>query len=405
MTLARSRGALLVYFLVLSFNAAAVTVGYLHSGGASTYLSTPLTLVDYQHPAKEAGTLTTATVIWASAPSGATCNQALKIKFLRRSAGFTTAVFAERGPFNVKNGINTFTLEPPVQVIQSDLIGAVQLIQNCGGIAIADGPTRNTFGLMQADVTGTTGNLQVGNSSIPNIRASSEAAVVHGYIPVVGSLAGNFGSFFRTGIQLTSRSAYPTDLTLVYHPAGAVAKTSDPFINIQLPPAATANYDDILAAMGQSGIGTLDLVLNSGLPPDVTARVYNDAGAAGTSGFTVEMVTPFDAMRPLDITSVAVPASLTNFRLNIGIRTFDKDVTLSVGSYAPTGAFNGSNTITVPANTFRQFSSGEVLGNVAMNAGGSLRFQSTSSSGTCFIYGAVTDNRTNDGSYRLGVTY
>ncbi|HEX7807114.1 MAG TPA: hypothetical protein VF608_00235 [Thermoanaerobaculia bacterium] len=405
MTLARSRGALLVCFLVLSFNAAAVTVGYLHSGGGSNYVATPLTLVDYQHPAKEAGTLTTVTVFWTSAPSNTTCNQALKIKFLRRSSGFTTAVFAERGPFNVKNGINTFTLDPPVPVVQSDLIGAVQLPVNCGGIVVSNGPVRNTFGLHQSDVTGTTGNLQVGNSSIPNIRASSEAAVVHGYIPVVGSLAGNFGSFFRTGLQLTSRSSYPTDLTLVYHPAGAVAKSNDPFINIQLPANATANFDDILVAMGQSGLGTMDLVLNSGMPPDVTARVYNDAGTAGTSGFTVEMVTPFDVMRPLDVTSVAVPSSLTNFRLNVGIRTFDKDVTLNVGSWAPTGAFVGSNSITVPANTFRQFSAAEVLGGVAMNAGGSLRFQSSSASGTCFIYGAVTDNRTNDGSYRLGVTY
>ena len=81
--------------------------------------------------------------------------------------------------------------------------------------------------------------------------------------------------------------------------------------------------DDIVAAIGQSGIGSLDILqtfpfvypITSLLP--VEARLFNEA-AVGTYGAFEEPVLPADAYKPIDW-NVFVPSS--RFRVNIGIRT------------------------------------------------------------------------------------
>jgi hypothetical protein len=55
-------------------------------------------------------------------------------------------------------------------------------------------------------------------------------------------------------------------------------------------------YDDVVVAMGQAGLGTLDInVPNASAPPIVVARVFNDGGDSGTSGFTEEAVSPAES--------------------------------------------------------------------------------------------------------------
>ena len=49
-------------------------------------------------------------------------------------------------------------------------------------------------------------------------------------------------------------------------------------------------------------------------------RVYSDAGAAGTSGFTEDALSPYQAIDSHGI--LLIPADTTNFRTNVGIRTF-----------------------------------------------------------------------------------
>jgi hypothetical protein len=52
----------------------------------------------------------------------------------------------------------------------------------------------------------------------------------------------------------------------------------------------TLNYADILVSMNQSGLGSLDILTTGSPTPIATARIFNDAGAAGTNGFSEEAV-------------------------------------------------------------------------------------------------------------------
>jgi len=79
-------------------------------------------------------------------------------------------------------------------------------------------------------------------------QAPSE--IVVGYIPVVGSLPGNFGSFFRTSIQLLNPGTSTSNGRLVFHPAGASAQPSDPSAAFTLAPNQVVAYSDFVAGLG-----------------------------------------------------------------------------------------------------------------------------------------------------------
>jgi len=133
-----------------------------------------------------------------------------------------------------------------------------------------------------------------------------------------------------------------------------------------------------------------------------TARVYNDAGTSGTNGFTEDVVPVDEFFGPLDTSYFPIPSDLTNFRLNVGVRTLGAPVTLSIaaansGGGAIVPAFNRD----YPANTFTQVSLSDFLGGAAAPAGGSLAIEVIS--GNAIFYVSTTDNRTNDSSVRIGV--
>jgi hypothetical protein len=87
----------------------------------------------------------------------------------------------------------------------------------------------------------------------------------------------------------------------------------------------TLHYDDIVAAIGQSGIGSIDIIstgpysrdfpVNEMVPVEV--RLFNQA-ASGTYGGFESAVQGADAFHPSDW-PVVVPSS--RFRVNIGVRT------------------------------------------------------------------------------------
>ncbi len=104
-------------------------------------------------------------------------------------------------------------------------------------------------------------------------------------IPGVGSLPGAFGSIFRTQLQLTNGEGSAIAGNIVFHPAGSSASASDPSMSYLLGSWQTINFNDLLPAMGQSGLGSADLIPTSGPAPTAVARIYNDGGAAEPRAF------------------------------------------------------------------------------------------------------------------------
>jgi hypothetical protein len=95
-----------------------------------------------------------------------------------------------------------------------------------------------------------------------------------------------------------------------------------------------------------------------------------------------------------------IPTDLANFRLNIGVRTISA-VELNVTIYDAAGQIQGSLVKSYPANYFEQVTASAFLNGATIPAGGKIDVQAYQKE--FIVYGAVTDNRTNDPSMRAGL--
>jgi hypothetical protein len=138
-------------------------------------------------------------------------------------------------------------------------------------------------------------------------------------VPIVGSTRGANGALFKTYLSLEGSGLHGK---VIFHPAGSVAGDSDPSIEYDLRSAAKVEWDDVVAAIGQSGIGSLSIVPaegEQGVLPRATVRLYNVA-SNGIFGANAEM---YPAVDFLDVNApfqkIDVPID-GNFRANVGVR-------------------------------------------------------------------------------------
>lgn len=245
------------------------------------------------------------------------------------------------------------------------------------------------------------GSMSVTVDNISFVPAGAPAETLAGYLPVAVSTPGAFGSFFKTSVQvLNPNLSTAISGHLVFHPAGVSGSASDPSIGFSLGPGQTFAWNDIVAAIGQSGAGSIDVYSSEGAaPPVMITRIFNDGGAAGTSGFNEPLIRPTDVTGGLGVSVTGFligPADTANFRLNIGIRTLDAPVSVTAIVKDGTGATLTTVTKSYPANYFEQRTSADFLGGFVLGNNNSI--QITFSGGGLIVYGAVADDITNDPS-------
>ena len=230
--------------------------------------------------------------------------------------------------------------------------------------------------------------------SLPSVEP---AAIV----PAVGSTPGALGqAFFRTSVQLFNPGATRMTGRLVYHPAGASASANDPFLSYVLEAGETRSIADLLPAMGLTGLGSLDIVSDAGTAtPLLLVRVFNDAGAGGTTGFVEEAIPPAQALVAGERGFLIGPPDTALYRFNVGVRTLGSGATISITVRNDAGAVTRTLTRTYPANYFEQRDSASFLNGVAIGANESITVQVLS--GSAIVYGATVDNHTNDPSLQL----
>jgi hypothetical protein len=380
-----------VVVLCIASGASAQTVGILKPITDNTNISGVTLAMNYANPATASGNVSSATLAWAGGP----CASAFKVKFYRRS-GETYNLIGERGPFAAAFGLVTVALTPAVTLVKGDLIAVAQLRADCGGVIATkidpDVSAMVTTGGDPTTFTLTTATLQQGYSL--NARASADGTVREGVIPVAGSATGAFGSNFRTAVSLTNGRNEPIAGKLVFHPAGRAGSPSDPSMPYSLAPGQCLTLGDVVASIGATGLGSLDLVTTSSYRPIVTARVFDDRGASGTSGFTEELFAPADALQSSETDSFAVPVDTTNFRMNLGVRTLDLPTTIRFTLVLPNGNTGNPVERTYLPNSFEQIGAMVVLGPLV--DGGAIRARVIT--GSAFVYASTTDNRTNDSS-------
>jgi len=359
--------------------------------------------IDLTGPASGTGTVTSVHVYWSQ--SG--CSNAIKIKFFRRS-GNTLTMTAERGPFSSVGADNNFTMSPAVAVQQGDLIGVAR-VAACGNPGTFFGFTSAGHVEFPSDVTGSV-DLSAGTTGAPLALSGSGPAAteqVRGYIPVVGSTAGGLGSNFKTSMQLLFGAPTSTgSITgrLVFHPAGASGSSSDPSLSYTVAAGQVVTFPDVVAAFGRSGLGSVDLITApSATKPVIITRVFNDAGALGSAGLTEEVIDPSDPrVIPAGFTGFLVtPVDPTKTRFNIGVRTFFSGATITAVLRDTNGTVLKTVSKTYLPNFFEQvdsttFFAGTVIGpnqSISITVGG----------GSAVVYGATTDNITNDPNIQFAV--
>lgn len=209
-------------------------------------------------------------------------------------------------------------------------------------------------------------------------------------LPVVGSTPGSFGGKFKTSLILRP-TAQDQRGRLVFHPAGQEASDQDPSIRYEFPTAEPLQWDDIVAAIGQSGIGSLDIIpdeTGSSIIPAVEARLYNEA-SFGTFGTLAAPAFPFDYLRPASL-QVTIPEN-DRSRINIGFRTLT-ETKMRILIYSAAGQLLSFKDVTYPAGWMQMTSANDFAGRT-LTKGQSVQVQFT---GSVIPFHTVTENSTND---------
>jgi hypothetical protein len=186
---------------------------------------------------------------------------------------------------------------------------------------------------------------------------------------------------------------------IVFHPSGFSGSDSDIGMSYVLAPGGTRSISDLLPAMGQSGLGSADVLVASGATPVVTASVFNDAGAAGTSGFTEIALRVEEVLQAGQQGVLIAPADLTLFRLNLGVRTLAAGASLTCTIRDAAGSVWAVVPRSFPPTFHLQQSAFEFLSRFPVPPGGAITVSITS--GSAIVYGATVDNRTGDPSLQI----
>ena len=236
-------------------------------------------------------------------------------------------------------------------------------------------------------------------NKIGRISLDGESVLETRMLPVIGSTPGAGGALFRTSVQLHNPTGSEINGRVVFHASGISGSASDPALGYSLAPGQTKSISDLLPAMGMSGLGSADIEVTSGSVPAATVRVFNDAGAAGTTGFTEDLVRGEEALRPGHAAVLLLPTDPVNYRFNLGVRTLHEGATATLTLRDASGAVSATVERAFPATYHEQQEAGAFLGVVTMPPGGSISLAVTS--GAAIFYGATVDNRTGDPSLQI----
>lgn len=287
---------------------------------------------------------------------------------------------------------------------QGDLIGITRMLA-CGNAGAIVGFPSEGYLQYTGDVTGSVDIAAAAarQGGVLAVNATGTVSESMGRIlPIVGSAPGAFGSLFKTEMQFFNpQTTGSMTCKLVFHKSGVAGSSADTTRLVMLDPGEVFSTADVVAAMGQTGTGSLDFSVPAGQSfPLMLARVYNDAGSAGTSSLTEEPIAVSDSLElgtPLlarGVTGFLVaPRDPGRTRFNIGVRTLYSGATIQVTVRDSNGVTVRSVTRTYTANYFVQTDAATFTGGPIE---GDQSIQISISSGSAIVYGSTTDNVTND---------
>lgn len=209
-------------------------------------------------------------------------------------------------------------------------------------------------------------------------------------LPVVGSTQGQSNAHFKTELQMTNTADITSSGWLIYRPAGLIRR-------YELAAFATLSFADVVAEMGGSGLGSLDVLVDGGTLPTIVARAYDDQ-PAGTTGVSVPAV-PLDAiLLNNEGGALIAPRDLVRYRFNIGVRAVDSGATLEITVRSASGTTRNARVLTYEAHEFEQLP-GSTFAGIALQANDSIQIHIAA--GSAIVYATTVDNVTNDGAIQV----
>ncbi|HEV7768625.1 MAG TPA: hypothetical protein VGQ76_26750 [Thermoanaerobaculia bacterium] len=209
-------------------------------------------------------------------------------------------------------------------------------------------------------------------------------------VPVVGSTRGQSNTSFKTELQLTNTADITSSGWLIYRPAGLVRR-------YELAAFATLSFADVVAEMGGTGLGSLDVLVDAGTLPTIVARAYDDQ-PAGTTGVTVPAIRLESVLIRNETAALIAPRDLTRYRFNIGVRALEAGATLDLIVHSASGATRNARSLTFAEHEFRQQPGNDFAG-IALQSDDSIEIRIAA--GSAIVYATTVDNVTNDGAIQV----
>jgi hypothetical protein len=209
-------------------------------------------------------------------------------------------------------------------------------------------------------------------------------------IPVVGSTRGQSNANFKTELQLANPGETTKAGWLVLRPQ-VIA------LRYELPAHTTLTFADVVADLGASGLGSLDILADSGGVPTIVARAYDDQ-PTGTTGVSVPAIPAGDVLARADLGALIVPRDLVRYRFNVGVRALDNGTSLELTIRTPSGAQRAIRDVSFTANQFVQ-QSGDAFAGTVLQPNESIEIRIAA--GSAIIYATTVDNATNDSSMQV----
>jgi hypothetical protein len=210
-------------------------------------------------------------------------------------------------------------------------------------------------------------------------------------IPVIGNTPGIGGSYFRTTLHLVNATEEIMEGEITF------IDSSLPPYPYLIPAGQTRFIDDLLPAWF-TGLTSADVRRLRGPLPVTVAHVFNDDLERGTSGLIERAVPVQSTLAPGDRATLLLPTSPAATRFNVGLRSMGSGLAVRVyHRNSASGLVRTFDRILPPSSlvheAFETFAGASAVGT------DSLTFEVLAGRGV--IYGAATDNGTNDPNMQI----
>jgi hypothetical protein len=288
----------------------------------------------------------------------------------------------------------------PTSASLTDGSDTIDLGASFTGGSAAGSTTSSLASDVASDPASWTLNVNDGALSGP-LSSGGSGAGTEVYFPVSVSNPGQAGSFFRTDVRIVNRSSAAAEVTIDYYRGANGGASTDASETVTVAANEQLVLNDFLQSLFGFNRAQGGVMITSDTELVVTSRVFDDQRASdgGTKGLFVNAVGMDAALQAGTVAFLQnqLAGSGDGFRGSIGwFNPNSTDATVTVSGWDTDGTLLGSATVTGVSLVQDQEAIDAIWPALA---GYGDMYVTFVASQPIFVYGTITDNVTNDGTY------